>query len=99
MVPLQLPAGAHSRRKAAMAFAVSSGALRFGQWPVARSSAYEAFGMVSRTYSPTAVGAMASLLHCRTRVGTETLARSARLSDRNVARANRRAISGSVRQK
>jgi pimeloyl-ACP methyl ester carboxylesterase len=42
---------------------------------------------------------LASLEHCATRVGRRTLARSARLSDRNVARAKTRAIVGSVRQK
>jgi hypothetical protein len=40
-----------------------------------------------------------SSLHCRIRVGTETLGKSARLSDRKVTRANALAISGSVRQK
>ena len=42
---------------------------------------------------------MTSWLHCRTRVGTATPGRSARLSERNVTRANWRAMSGSVRQK
>ena len=55
--------------------------------------------MCSTTYPPTDIGAMTSCVHCRTRVGTVTSARSARLSDRKVTRANRRAISGSVRQK
>ena len=37
--------------------------------------------------------------HCSTRLGTLTLARSARLSERKVTRAKCFAISGSVRQK
>ena len=39
--------------------------------------------------SPTASGAITSSEHCRTRLGVRTRARSARLSDRNVARAKR----------
>ncbi len=60
---------------------------------------HELRGRDSVTYSPTATGAMTSLVHCRTRVGVVTRARSARLSERKVTRAKRRAISGSVRQK
>ena len=56
-------------------------------------------GIAACTYRPTTSGAMTSSLHCRTSVGTATPARSARLSERNVTRANWRAMSGSVRQK
>ena len=51
------------------------------------------------TKSPTSGGAITSSLHCSTSVGTRTRARSARLSDMNVTRANWAAIAGSVRQK
>ena len=46
------------------------------------------------TYSPTASGAMTSSVHWSTSVGVRTRARSARLSDRNVTRANWRAMCG-----
>ena len=82
-----------------MASAVASGALRWGQCPVASSSTISAAGMASRTYSPTATGAITSCVHCSTRVGTVTVPRSTRLSDRNVTSANCRAMAGSVRQK
>ena len=42
---------------------------------------------------------MTSSEHCSTSVGTETVARSPRLSEVKVTRAKWRAISGSVRQK
>ena len=45
------------------------------------------------------LGAMMSSRHCRTSVRTSSLGRSARLSEKNVTRANCRAISGSVAQK
>ena len=51
------------------------------------------------TYSPTACGAIASSVHWSTSVGHAHRGRSARLSDRNVTRANCVAMSGSVRQK
>ena len=83
----------------AIAAAVASGALSCGQWPVASSVTSVLPGMWAWTYAPTSGGAMASCRHCSTSVGTVTFARSARLSDRNVVRANTRATSGSVRQK
>ena len=51
----------------------SSGALRFGQWPVAFRITSLLFGMCWCTYSPTASGAMTSSLHCRISVGIVTL--------------------------
>ena len=82
-----------------MASIVSCGALRFGQWPVAAIRTSTEPSIRSCTYSPTASGAITSSLHWSTSVGTATVARSARLSDMNVTRAKRAAISGSVRQK
>jgi hypothetical protein len=55
--------------------------------------------MWSRTYSPTAFGAIASSEHWTMSVGTVIRSRSARLSEKNVTRAKWRAISGSARQK
>jgi len=57
------------------------------------------WGMVVPTNLPTSTGAMTSLLHCKTRVGWVTRERSARLSERNVTRANRWAMRGSVLRK
>src|SRR4051794_8987586 len=87
------------QRKARIAAIVSSGALRFGQWPVARMSTISLPGMLRCTYSPTHCGAITSSEHCRISERTARPRRSARLSDRKVVRAKRRAISGSVRQK
>src|SRR5207248_10117424 len=92
-------AGADPRTKCSMAAAVSSGADRLGQCPVACSSTIDAFGILSRTNSPTDTGAMTSLAHCRTSVGVATACRSSRLSERKVTLAKRRAKDGSVRQK
>ncbi len=89
----------HPGRKARIAAVVSSGALRWGTWPVAFSWTNTLPGTCSCTNRPTASRAIASSLHCSTRVGTETVGRSARLSDRKVTRANWAAIPGSVRQK
>ena len=82
-----------------MAATVSAGADRFGQWPVALSLTSVLPGTWACTYSPTESGAIGSSEHCSTSVGSFTRARSARLSDRKVARAKRSATSGSVRQK
>ncbi|WP_245171203.1 hypothetical protein [Streptomyces decoyicus] len=56
-------------------------------------------GMDAWTYAPTSGGAIASWALPRTSVGAVTFGRSARLSDKNVARAKTRAIRGSVAQK
>lgn len=85
--------------KAVIAAAVSSGAASWGQCPVAFSVTRWLPGICACTKGPTSGGAIASLEHCATKVGTVTLARSSRLSDRNVTRAKARAMSGSVRQK
>ena len=82
-----------------IAATVASGALRFGQCPVASSITSSLSGICRCTYWPTAVGAMASSVHCSTSERVRTRGRSARLSDRNVTRAKRRWISGSARQK
>ena len=74
--------------KARIAAITSSGALRLGQWPVAFRITSLLSGICRCTYSPTACGAMMSSLHCRISVGTVTLARSARLSEMKVTRAN-----------
>ena len=78
---------------------VSSGWLMCGQWPVARSTRSVLRGVTRPTYSPTAFGAMMSSEHCITSDGTRRFGRSARLSEKKVASANRRAITGSVEQK
>ena len=52
-----------------MAAMVSSGALRFGQCPVASISTSRLPASRSWTYSPTACGAIASSAHCRTSAG------------------------------
>ena len=82
-----------------IAATVSSGALRFGQWPVAVEPHQPAVRQLPVDVLAHASGAMASSEHCRTSLGVRTRGRSARLSDRNVTRAKWRAISGSVRQK
>ena len=64
------PGTAPVRGSASIAAMVSSGALRFGQWPVASSSDERAARASARwTYSPTAGGAITSSAHCSTSVG------------------------------
>ena len=58
--------------KVRIAEMTSSGALRFGQWPVACRTIIRLFGMARLTKSPTSWEAMMSSLHCRTSVGTVT---------------------------
>src|SRR5205085_7741888 len=95
--------GAQRRRSvqmnASIAAMVSSGALRFGQCPVAFMTTNLLSGSAPFKYSPTASGAITSCEHCKIRQGVLTRARSLRLSDRNVTRAKSLAIAGSVRQK
>jgi len=86
-------------QNARIAATVSCGALRFGQCPVAFMTTSSLRGNIRWTYSPTSGGAITSSEHCRIRVRVVRPCKSARLSDRKVALANRLAMSGSVRQK
>ena len=71
----------------------SSGALRFGQCPVASKTVIRLSGILRVTNSPTCYDAMMSLLHWRIRAKTVTSVRSLRLSEVKVTRANALAIS------
>src|SRR5687767_7751870 len=86
---------AHGRdsMKARISSMVSSGALRFGQWPVAFITTSRLPGRWRCTYSPTAMGAITSSEHCNTSDGVSTQRRSSRLSDKKVTRAKWDAIS------
>ena len=82
-----------------MAAIVSSGALMWGQWPVALRIIIVLPGVFSLTYLPTSSGAIISSEHCRVRLSTGTLERSFLLSDKNVTLAKSFAISLSYEQK
>ena len=82
-----------------MARELAVGALMCGQWPVASITRSVLSGISRCRYWPTSSGATMSSEHCRMSDGTRTLGRSARLSERKVASANRRATTGSVEQK
>src|SRR5688500_15307504 len=86
--------GRQEARNVLMAATVSAGALRCGQCPATSNTTSSLPGRFLCTNWPTHMGAMTSWRHCRMRDRTRTLARSARLSERKVTRANCLATSG-----